>query len=104
MPAEDVTGDLLQRTYKRSYCEWKGRAVYYDVAVGETVAANAAWSYPAPVEAYQELAGAFSFYPDRVDCYVDGELVGAQAGGFYGGWITEEIVGPFKGEPGTESW
>ncbi len=63
-----------------------------------------AWSYDYPFPAYVDIAGYLSFYPDAVECYVDGERVQPQPGGFYGGWITSELVGPFKGEPGTQGW
>ena len=63
-----------------------------------------AWSYPEPFDGYESLTAYFSFYPARLDCAVNGERVRPQPGGFYGGWVTDELVGPFKGEPGTEDW
>ena len=63
-----------------------------------------AWRYPNPYPEFADQAGWVSFYPGRVACSVDGETVRAQAGGFYGGWITDDVVGPFKGEPGTSGW
>ncbi|MEU0786786.1 DUF427 domain-containing protein [Streptomyces sp. NPDC006173] len=105
LPPDDVRTDLLRPTTERSRCEWKGPAVYWDLAVGAHVRPSAAWSYPEPVRAYASLAGHFAFYPTRVDrCTVDGEPVTAQEGDFYGGWITAEIRGPFKGGPGTRGW
>ena len=103
LPGEDVATDLLRPVPGSSMCEWKGAARYWgladrpgDIPVG--------WSYPAPRAAFDELRGYFSFYPGRIECYVDGERVRPQPGGFYGGWLTGEIVGPVKGEPGTGHW
>lgn len=105
IPPEDVRTELLTQTARRSFCEWKGAATYWTLAVGERVSADAAWSYPDPAPGYEAIAGYFAFYPQRVDeCTVDGEVVRAQEGGFYGGWITSEIVGPFKGGPGSMGW
>ena len=88
-----------------SFCEWKGRARYWDVRGGDVVAERAAWSYPAPAAGYERLAGHVSVYPGRMDeCRVGGVVVEAQPGDFYGGWITPEVVGPFKGGPGTRGW
>jgi hypothetical protein len=73
--------------------------------VGDKQAPNAAWCYPDPRPGYEAIKGYLAFYPHLMDaCFVDGEQVRAQAGGFYGGWVTNDIVGPFKGEPGTEGW
>ena len=92
---------MLEATGGSSHCEWKGEAEHLAIAgTDEPVA----WRYPRPYEEYVEIAGLVSFYPARVACTVAGERVRPQAGGFYGGWITDEIVGPFKGDPGTSSW
>lgn len=105
LPAADVDPNLIVPAAGSSWCEWKGRARYWSVRVGDRVAANSAWSYLAPEQRYAELAGYLSFYPGRVDrCLVEGEIVRPQEGGFYGGWVTGEIVGPWKGAPGTEGW
>ncbi|MFB9376431.1 DUF427 domain-containing protein [Kineococcus gynurae] len=90
----------------RSWCEFKGEAVYHDVldAQGRVLLPSAAWTYPLPHADYAPLAGAFAFYPGRLVCHLDDELVRPQAGGFYGGWITDDVVGPFKGEHGTHGW
>lgn len=105
IPPEDIKMECLRRASRTSYCEWKGRAAYYTVSVGDKQAENAAWYYPDPTPGFQAIKGHLSFYPHLMDaCYVDGEQVQAQAGGFYGGWITSDIVGPFKGEPGTWGW
>ncbi len=86
-------------------CEWKGRAAYLDLVGGDVTAPRAAWSYPSPTPAFAALAGYVSLYPGRMDsCRVGDALVQAQEGDFYGGWITPEIVGPFKGPPGTWGW
>lgn len=104
-PPEDVMRSHLSRADGTSYCEWKGSASYYDLTVGTRYAARAAWTYEHPSHAYADLARYIAFYPGRVDaCYIDDERVDAQPGDFYGGWITSEIVGPFKGPPGTKGW
>ena len=91
-----------------SLCEWKGQAAYLDVvggASGEKVAPRAAWHYPTPTAAYAEILDHVALYPGAMDrCTVDGEVVEAQPGGFYGGWVTSRVVGPFKGDPGTMFW
>ena len=97
VPPEDVRGDLLVPGSGASVCEWKGRAAYFDVVVGERRARRAAWAYLRPKPAFADIAGWHSFYPGRVDaCLLGDELVRAQPGGFYGGWVTDDIVGPFK--------
>jgi uncharacterized protein (DUF427 family) len=88
-----------------SFCEWKGQASYLDVLGGEAVASRAGWFYAAPSPAYAELLDHVALYPWAMDrCTVDGEAVQPQPGGFYGGWVTDEVVGPFKGGPGTWGW
>ena len=105
IPPQDIKMEHLRPASRSSYCEWKGRAAYYTVSVGEKQAENAAWYYPDPALGFEAIKGHVAFYPHLMDvCYVDGEQVQAQAGGFYGGWITSDIVGPFKGEPGTRGW
>jgi uncharacterized protein (DUF427 family) len=105
IPAQDIKMEHLRPASRSSYCEWKGRAAYYTLSVGEKQAENAAWYYPDPTPGLEAIEGHLAFYPHLMDaCYVDGERVQAQAGGFYGGWITSDIVGPFKGEPGTWGW
>jgi len=105
IPAGDYRSAHFRPTAEESFCEFKGVARYFDIAVGERVARQAAWSYPSPAARYAVLQDRVAVYPDRVDaCYVDGEKVQAQEGGFYGGWITSDIVGPFKGGPGTRGW
>lgn len=105
LPAADVRTDLLEPEARETFCEWKGVALYWTLRVGGRSAPSAAWSYPEPDPAYAALRDHLAFFAGRVDaCSVDGERVRPQPGGFYGGWITREIVGPFKGEPGTERW
>jgi uncharacterized protein (DUF427 family) len=88
-----------------SYCEWKGQAAYVDILGGDAVADRAGWHYPSPTPSYAEIVDHVALYPGLMDrCTVDGELVRAQPGGFYGGWVTSRVVGPFKGEPGTMFW
>lgn len=106
LPADDVRMDRLRRvTGHRTVCEWKGAAAYFDLVVGDRVSARAAWTYDRPLPGFEGLTGHIAFYADRVDrATVDGEAVRPQPGGFYGGWVTDDVVGPFKGEPGTEGW
>ncbi len=104
-PPEDVQTDFLVPTPDGSFCEFKGRAVYWDVLVGGHRAERAAWSYPAPSGPFAALKDHVAFYADRVDaCWVDGERVTPQPGNFYGGWITSKVAGPFKGAAGTWGW
>ena len=104
IPPGDVDMGLLHPASGQSFCEWKGRAHYYDLVTPHARAGQVAWSYAEPFEAFADIAGYLAFYPGRVECTIDGERVRAQAGGFYGGWITNEVVGPFKGDPGTTGW
>lgn len=104
-PPDDVRTDLLEPSPVRTICEWKGVARYWTVRVGERLAGEAAWSYPEPRPGYAELAGYFAFFARKMDaCRVGSEAVRPQEGSFYGGWITSDVVGPFKGAPGTEHW
>jgi uncharacterized protein (DUF427 family) len=105
IPPGDVKREYLVPSTQTSFCEWKGRAGYVHVQVGDRVARNAAWFYPVPDPGFAEIRDHYAFYAGKMDeCRVDGEVVTPQPGGFYGGWITREIVGPFKGEPGTWGW
>ena len=105
IPPEDVNMAFLHPTGRTTMCEFKGRAAYWTVRVGGREATNAGWSYPNPVKGYESLKGHITFYPSRVEaCYVGDERVQAQEGDFYGGWITSDIVGPFKGGAGTWGW
>ncbi|HSN75119.1 MAG TPA: DUF427 domain-containing protein [Anaerolineae bacterium] len=105
IPPEDIRMDCLRPAQGSSFCEWKGQAGYYDVRVGDKTIANAAWYYPRPTPAFAGIKDHVAFYAQPMDaCTVDGEQVQPQPGQFYGGWITPDIVGPFKGEPGTWGW
>lgn len=105
IPPEDLKMEHLALIPKSSFCEWKGRAGYYTVSVGDRQATSAAWFYPNPTPAFAGIKDYVAFYPSRMDaCYLDGEKVQAQEGDFYGGWITKDIVGPFKGGLGTWGW
>ena len=104
-PREDVAAHVLAASGRGSFCEWKGSAVYFDVQVAEAVFRDSAWSYPAPSAAFAGLKDHIAFYAAPFDaCYVDGERVTPQSGGFYGGWITSHEAGPFKGVPGSRFW
>ena len=106
IPPEDIKIEyLIPVAPNRSFCEWKGLAGYYNLRVGDREVINAAWYYPQPTVEFTPIRNYLAFYPSKMDaCYVDGELVQAQAGDFYGGWITEDIVGPFKGQSGSWGW
>ncbi|MEM1251593.1 MAG: DUF427 domain-containing protein [Cyanobacteria bacterium P01_H01_bin.21] len=105
IPTADIAMDCLSEAAGTSFCEWKGRARYYTVTVGDRVAERVAWCYPTPTERFASIADYVAFYPSAMDtCYVDDEQVQAQTGDFYGGWITSDIVGPFKGGAGTWGW
>lgn len=104
-PLADVAPDALRRVAGSSFCEWKGAAIYYDVVAGDIVQPKAAWSYPNPTAPFASIADHVAFYAGMMDaCFVDGEEVVPQPGGFYGGWITSRVVGPFKGIPGSQGW
>ena len=104
VPAADVTTGALRAGSGSSMCEWKGAASYFDVVAGAHVASNAAWCYRNPSPAFRAIADWVSFYPALLDCRLDHEPVEPQPGGFYGGWVTAEITGPIKGEPGSGGW
>ena len=105
LPLADTAEGAFVPAEGTSWCEWKGQAVYLDVVGGSVVAAGAAWTYPTPSPAFADLIDHVALYPGRMDrCTVDGEPVGAQVGGFYGGWVTAAVVGPFKGGPGSVGW
>jgi len=104
LPREDVGTEHLEPATGVSRCEWKGEARYWTVACGEVRVERAAWSYPEPFPGFEALRDHVAFYAGRLACTVGDELVTPQPGGLYAGWITSELVGPWKGEPGTESW
>jgi uncharacterized protein (DUF427 family) len=104
-PPTDVERECLQEIDERTFCEWKGSAQAWSVAIAQRVSYSAAWSYPNPEPEFASLYNYFAFHAGRVDaCYVDNQRVVPQPGEYYGGWITSEIVGPFKGVPGSDTW
>lgn len=104
-PPEALRQEFFSPSPRRTFCEFKGRAHYWTIQVGEQIAKDAAWSYPDPTPQFASIRDYLSLYPSQMQrCLVDGEEVQAQAGDFYGGWITRKIVGPFKGGPGTWGW
>ena len=105
IPREDIRSDCLVEATRGSFCEFKGKARYVDVRVGDRVAHDAGWFYADPTEAFLPIRDYIAFYPAAMDrCTVDGETVKPQPGEFYGGWVTRDVVGPFKGAPGSEFW
>ena len=107
VPLADISPGALEPSESRqSHCEWKGNASYYDVIGGDgRQVERGAWAYHDPVKGYEALRDAVAFYPGLMDeCTVDGERATPQPGGFYGGWITSDVTGPFKGEAGTSGW
>ena len=103
-PDAVVTGVLVPHP-RRTVCEFKGVADYWTLVVGERRLEAVAWSYPDPSPGYETIADHLAFYPGRVDaCFVDDERVTPQPGDFYGGWITSDVTGPFKGDAGTQGW
>ena len=104
VPCDDVRTAFLERGGGSSSCEWKGEADYWSVIVPGRRIDKAAWSHANPLPGYELIRDYFSFYPALVTCSVDSIPVVAQPGQFYGGWVTPELVGPFKGEPGSEDW
>lgn len=105
IPMTDSVPGSLVPVSGTTYCEFKGQAHYFDVLAGGVTAARAGWAYPKPARGFELLSDRVAVYPAKMDsCTVDGEIVHAQEGDFYGGWITANIVGPFKGGPGTFGW
>jgi uncharacterized protein (DUF427 family) len=105
IPREDIAAGVLEPVEGSSFCGWKGIAHYFTVRQGESVAVKAAWGYADPVSAFRVIKDHVAFYAGPMDaCYVNDEMVVPQPGGFYGGWITSHVAGPFKGEPGTMFW
>lgn len=105
LPRDAFLDGVLHEASGSTWCEWKGQASYFDLVVGSTTARSAAWTYLKPSKGFEAIAGAISVMPGTVDrCLVNDEVVVAQPGGFYGGWITSKVAGPFKGPPGTLGW
>ena len=103
IPPDDIALDQLMLMRGNSFCEWKGAADYWALAEGNKTEAIG-WSYPDPKAAFAAIHDWLCFYPGRIACYIDGERVRAQEGGFYGGWVTSNIAGPWKGPPNTGHW
>ena len=105
LPRAAFAAGVLRAVDGATYCEWKGRASYFDLVTPRRTAARAAWTYPDPTAGFEVLLDHVAVMPALVDrCTVDGEMVRPQEGGFYGGWITDRVVGPFKGTPGSWGW
>lgn len=105
LPGAAFADRVLRRADGASWCEWKGQATYYDLVAAARIAPQAAWTYLRPGPDFAPLAGAIAVMAAAVDrCTVNGEEVTPQPGGFYGGWITSWIAGPFKGIPGSQGW
>ncbi len=105
LPPEDITQKYLVPSDSSTYCEWKGRGSYYHVKVKDKLVQDAAWYYSSPTKAFEAIKNYPAFYAHKMDkCTIDGEVVTPQPGNFYGGWITKDIVGPFKGIDGSWGW
>lgn len=104
LPPEDVRMELLQEAEGSSFCEWKGHAHYFNLVTASGQLKQVGWSYAYPRAGFEALADYIAFYPAKLECFVDGERVRPQPGGFYGGWLTSEIAGPVKGAAGTHGW
>ena len=105
LPRAAFANGVLRPVAGSSYCEWKGHAAYVDLVTPARTALRAGWTYPTPSKGFEAILDHIAVMPGLVErCLVDGETVQPQAGGFYGGWITSRVVGPFKGEPGTWGW
>ncbi|TCD57172.1 DUF427 domain-containing protein [Synechococcus sp. BS55D] len=100
LPPEGIKQSLLHPAVGRSFCEWKGVAEYFDIVAGGRRIHRAVWRYPTPTADFKAIQGWFALYPALMDgCWLNGEPVIPQPGGFYGGWISSAVVGPFKGDP-----
>ena len=102
---EFVDMSRLERSDRRTFCEWKGVAEYADIVVGDRRVADAGWTYPDPTDAFESIRDHWAFYAQNADeCWIDDERVTSNEGSFYGGWVTANVAGPFKGAPGTSHW
>ena len=105
LPPDAFAPGALAPSPRGSFCEWKGRARYWSVRGGGRTVADAGWSYPEPTGAFAALRDHVAVYAAPMDaCFVGDEQASPQPGGFYGGWVTSNLLGPFKGSPGTEFW
>ena len=105
IPPDDIRMEYLRSSPGSTWCEWKGQADYYDLVLDDQLIPRVAWAYLRPRSGFEEIQDYLAFYPSKMEkCLVDAEIVRAQEGDFYGGWITSNIVGPFKGGAGTQGW
>jgi uncharacterized protein (DUF427 family) len=105
VPPADVDLDLLHRSTTLTFCEWKGLAHHASIRVGDLLVVDAAWTYPDPIAEYEAIRDRWAFYAQKADaCFVDDEQAVPNEGSFYGGWVTSQVVGPFKGGPGSAGW
>ncbi len=105
IPTDDIAPGILRRVGGGSFCEWKGHATYWDVVIDGVALPSVGWSYPAPTRSFECLRDHVAFYAAPFDrCSINGKTVIPQPGGFYGGWITADLAGPFKGGPGSMGW
>ena len=105
IPQTDIAMEHLRENQRRTMCEWKGQARYFDIVVGDDAIPAGAWSYAAPTPTFAKIKDYIAFYPDPIEqCLSDGEQITPQPGQFYGGWISQYEAGPFKGIPGSQFW
>ncbi|MEJ6390557.1 DUF427 domain-containing protein [Gymnodinialimonas ulvae] len=105
IPPGDVVMSALVPAARETFCEWKGRAVYYDLVVNGRRSTHAAWSYPAPTARFEAIRDHLAFYATSLDeAFVGAIKVQPQPGDFYGGWVTPNLTGRIKGAVGTLHW
>ena len=105
IPQSDIAMEHLRANPRRTMCEWKGQARYWDIDIGEEIITAVAWSYAEPTPSFESIRDHLAFYPEPLDqCLIDGEQITPQPGQFYGGWISQYEAGPFKGRPGSQFW
>lgn len=105
IPQSDIAMEYLKPNARRTMCEWKGQARYFDIVIGGSTTPAGAWGYAAPTPSFAAIKDHIAFYPDPLDqCMIDGEQITPQPGQFYGGWISQYEAGPFKGIPGSQFW
>jgi uncharacterized protein (DUF427 family) len=105
LPPESFIHGSLVAAPGGSFCEWKGRAVYWTIQAGGRQAVAAGWSYPEPTMQFMSIKNYIAVYAGKMDrCLVGDEVATPQPGGFYGGWVTRDLQGPFKGVPGSMGW
>ena len=105
IPRADIAMEHLRANSRRTMCEWKGHARYFDICIDDRVISASAWTYNKPTPSFAHIRDHLAFYPDPLDrCLIDGEPITPQPGQFYGGWISQYEAGPFKGIPGSQFW